>query len=409
MCFVSVSKNMIKISIYILLIITLVSCAGLGSFKGKNEGTAVDSRGNIIEIETGLSAKELFNIANGAMVRGQYDVAAENYRKIETNHPFSKYAEQSHMELAFVEYKMRHWDSAIAIIDRFISMNNTSELLSYAYYLRGLVNFNRGKSFFNKVLPHVHIDKDPVNIRYSYEDFKYVLNNYKNSPYVEDSVKRMRYLRNTLASYEIHVANFYFKRKAYMAVINRCNHLIEKYPNAPANMDALSFLEKSYEALQMTDSARDIRKIIKENDPNFESYYFQENIDNKIKKNILAVGDVADDIAVKMGFDIGEQVVDNFNGVYKVEYFTNDNLIEIPRNIKPQKYTIVHELNKEKDIVEINDEEINFLDYFSSKDNSDLIPKDIIAGDNESIIKEKSSELNKDIDPDNDTIELIEN
>lgn len=288
-------------------------------------------------------------------------------------------------------------------------MNNTSELLSYAYYLRGLVNFNRGKSFFNKVLPHVHIDKDPVNIRYSYEDFKYVLNNYKNSPYVEDSVKRMRYLRNTLASYEIHVANFYFKRKAYMAVINRCNHLIEKYPNAPANMDALSFLEKSYEALQMTDSARDIRKIIKENDPNFESYYFQENIDNKIKKNILAVGDVADDIAVKMGFDIGEQVVDNFNGVYKVEYFTNDNLIEIPRNIKPQKYTIVHELNKEKDIVEINDEEINFLDYFSSKDNSDLIPKDIIAGDNESIIKEKSSELNKDIDPDNDTIELIEN
>ena len=409
MCFISVSKNMIKISIYILLIITLVGCAGMGSFKGKDDGTVVDSRGNIIKLEEGQSAKELFDIANGALVRGQYDLAAENYRKIEANHPFSKYAEQSHMELAFVEYKMKHWDSAIAIIDRFISMNNTSELLPYAYYLRGLVNFNRGKNFFNKVLPHVQIDKDPVNIRTSYEDFKYILKNYKNSSYTKDALKRMTYLRNTLASYEIHVANFYFKRKAYMAVINRCNYLIEKYPNAPANMEALIFLEKSYKALLMTDHARDVRKIIDENYPNFKSSFFQEKIDNQIKKNILAVSNLGDDIAVKMGFDIREQVVDDFNGVYKVEYFNNDNLVEIPRNIKPQKYTIVHKFNKEKNIVEIDDEGRNFLDYFSSDDHAHLIVKDIIVGENELIVEEKGIELHKDIDSNNDTIELIKN
>jgi|TARA_B110000240_G_scaffold166178_1_gene187356 outer membrane protein assembly factor BamD len=400
---------MIKISIYILLIITLVGCAGMGSFKGKDDGTVVDSRGNIIKLEEGQSAKELFDIANGALVRGQYDLAAENYRKIEANHPFSKYAEQSHMELAFVEYKMKHWDSAIAIIDRFISMNNTSELLPYAYYLRGLVNFNRGKNFFNKVLPHVQIDKDPVNIRTSYEDFKYILKNYKNSTYTKDAVKRMTYLRNTLASYEIHVANFYFKRKAYMAVINRCNYLIEKYPNAPANMEALIFLEKSYKALLMTDHARDLRKIIEENYPNFKSSFFQEKIDNQIKKNILAVSNLGDDIAVKMGFDIREQVVDDFNGVYKVEYFNNDNLVEIPRNIKPQKYTIVHKFNKEKNIVEIDDEGRNFLDYFSSDDHAHLIVKDIIVGENELIVEEKGIELHKDIDSNNDAIELIKN
>ena len=400
---------MIKISIYILLIITLVGCAGMGSFKGKDDGTVVDSRGNIIKLEEGQSAKELFDIANGALVRGQYDLAAENYRKIEANHPFSKYSEQSHMELAFVEYKMKHWDSAIAIIDRFISMNNTSELLSYAYYLRGLVNFNRGKNFFNKVLPHVQIDKDPVNIRTSYEDFKYILKNYKNSSYTKDALKRMTYLRNTLASYEIHVANFYFKRKAYMAVINRCNYLIEKYPNAPANMEALIFLEKSYKALLMTDHARDVRKIIDVNYPNFKSSFFQEKIDNQIKKNILAVSNLGDDIAVKMGFDIREQVVDDFNGVYKVEYFNNGNLVEIPRNIKPQKYTIVHKFNKEKNIVEIDDEGRNFLDYFSSDDHAHLIVKDIIVGENELIVEEKGIELHKDIDSNNDAIELIKN
>ena len=288
-------------------------------------------------------------------------------------------------------------------------MNNTSELLPYAYYLRGLVNFNRGKNFFNKVLPHVQIDKDPVNIRTSYEDFKYILKNYKNSTYTKDAAKRMTYLRNTLASYEIHVANFYFKRKAYMAVINRCNYLIEKYPNAPANMEALIFLEKSYKALLMTDHARDLRKIIEENYPNFKSSFFQEKIDNQIKKNILAVSNLGDDIAVKMGFDIREQVVDDFNGVYKVEYFNNGNLVEIPRNIKPQKYTIVHKFNEEKNIVEIDDEGRNFLDYFSSDDHAHLIVKDIIVGENELIVEEKGIELHKDIDSNNDAIELIKN
>ena len=68
----------------------------------------------------------------------------------------------------------------LAIIDRFISMNNTSQLLPYAYYLRGLVNFNRGKTFFNFVLPHVQIDKDPFNLRNAYEDFNYVYKNYRN-------------------------------------------------------------------------------------------------------------------------------------------------------------------------------------------------------------------------------------
>ena len=406
------SKNMIKISIYILLTITLVGCAGLGSFKGKTEGTVVDSRGNIVSLEEDMSAKELFYIATGALKRGQYDLAAENYRKIEANHPFSKYAEQSHMELAYVEYKMKHWDSSIAIIDRFISMNNTSELLPYAYYLRGLVNFNRGTNFFNKVLPHVQIDKDPINIRTSYEDFNYILKNYKNSTYIKDSVKRMKYLRNTLASYEIHVANFYYKRKAYLAVINRCNYLIEKYPNAPANMDALFFLEKSYEALLMTDHARDVRKIILENYPNFESSFFEKEIDNKIKKNIVAVSKVADGIAVSMGFDIEEQIMDDFSGVYKVEYFTNENLIEIPRNIKPQKYTIVHKFNKEKNLVEVDDNAKSFLDRFSSEDNSDLIVKEVIVGknkENKLILDSKDIESNKDNHSDNANIELIEN
>ena len=110
------SKNMIKISIYILLTITLVGCAGLGSFKGKTEGTVVDSRGNIVSLEEDMSAKELFYLATGALKRGQYDLAAENYRKIEANHPFSNLKKNKYLNL----YHLKIFDDLLVIVWRLI-------------------------------------------------------------------------------------------------------------------------------------------------------------------------------------------------------------------------------------------------------------------------------------------------
>lgn len=384
-------KNMIKISIYILLIITLNGCT---SFKGKDENTQIDERGNVIYEDNSeiLSAKELYYKANAALKRKEYQNAIDEYRKIEANHPFSEFAEQSHIELAFAEYKLSRWDSAVAIIDRFISMNNTSKLLPYAYYLRGLVNFNRGKGFLNFILPHVQVDKDPVNIRNAYEDFNYVYKYYNDSEYSKDSLKRMVYLRNTLASYELHVANYYFKRKAYIAVINRCNYLIENYPNAPANIDALFFLKKSYELLLMTDNARNIDKIINKNYPDYKSVYFADVLENNVKRNILAISDRADDIAIGLGFDIEDQPLDDFSGIYRVEYFTNDYLIDIRKDSKPEKYSIIHKINNEKRIVE-KKENKNILNFFFSEDKSDLQVKDILVSEKKEITKNNDANM----------------
>ncbi|MDB2461221.1 outer membrane protein assembly factor BamD [Gammaproteobacteria bacterium] len=406
---------MIKNSIYILLIFLLAGCS---SFQGKEEGQKIDRFGNTINTEGKiLSAEQIYARAKSALKREQWEEAIESYREIESNHPFSEFAVQSHIELAFAEYKLKRWDSAIAVIDRFQRMNGTSKLMPYSYYLRGLINFHRGKNFTNYILPHVQIDKDPLNLRESYENFNYVFKNYKNSEYLKDSYKRMIYLRNTLASYELHVANYYFKRKAYIAVIGRCNYLIKNYPEAPANIDALLFLQKAYEAIMMKDSARDIEKIIKTNYPNYKSTYFKEVLDNKIKRNILAISEGADNIAIGLGFDIEDQVKDDFSGVYQVEYFNNENLIEIPRNIKPDRYVIKHK-KKNEDNVYIEEESLNILDYFSDDDQLDLNVKDIIVGDenngdsknkNTKNLKEKEIELLKSTVSENEIIELIKN
>ena len=404
-------KNMIKVSIYILLITILSACS---NFSGTDDDVIIDKRGNTKKkSDRILTSEELYSTAKSALKREQYDIAIENYRKIEANFPFSNYAEQSHIELAFAMYKLKRWDGAVAVIDRFISMNNTSKLIPYAYYLRGLTNFNRGKTFFNFVLPHVQVDKDPVNIRNSYEDFNYVYKKYKSSRYAKDALKRMVYLRNTLASYELHVANYYYKRKAYVAVINRCNFLIENYPNAPATIDSLFFLRKSYEMLLMKDSARLIDKVIEKNYPDYQSVYFNEILDNKIRRNLVAISEVADDIAISMGFDIEDQSPDNFDGVYNVEYFTNEKLVEIPRVIKPERYSIVHKINNEKISVKNSDEQMNILNYFFKEDKRDLYVKDIIVNskinnkNKETLNTQNISDKTKDIQIIDSEVEII--
>ncbi len=137
----------------------------------------------------------------------------------------------------------------------------------------------------------------------------------------------------------------------------------------------------------MKDNARDIEKIILTNYPDYESVYFQEVLDNKVRKNVLAISNAADDIAIWMGFDIDDQPIDDFTGVYKVEYFTNENLIEIPRRIKPEKYKIVHKKfkNDEDHIdeeVKDNEKKSSILNIFSSDDNPEVFAEDFVAKKN---------------------------
>ena len=171
----------------------------------------------------------------------------------------------------------------------------------------------------------------------------------------------------------------------------------------------------------MTDSSRMINKIIQKNYPNYESVYFSDILDNKVKNNAIALSEFADDIAIKMGFDIENQSVDNFSGIYNVEYFTNENLVEIPRNIKPERYSIVHTLNNKKISLEDDEEQINILNFFFKEDKTDLLVQDIIVGENNKKNKEtdvkknnptdlvnESNEKIKIIDSEDEVIQLLE-
>ncbi|MBH32461.1 MAG: hypothetical protein CMD90_02305 [Gammaproteobacteria bacterium] len=392
--------NKITFSIVLLFIISGCSWFDTGTEEEKIS-TDVDSK---------------YDLAVTSQKNKMYEDAIEAYREVQALAPFSPKAIQSQLNIAYLLYKERKYDDSIIEIDRFMNLNPTSRHMAYLHYLRGLVNFSRGKNFLNKVLPHVQDDKDPENLHNAFKDFETVITKYKNSKYASDSLRRMRYLRNTLSSYELHVANFYFKRKAYVAVINRCQYTIENYPESPKNADALIFLRESYKKLNMLNSYREIEKVIALNYPDYESPYFEKLKEEELKEDLIGLSKAADDITMWFGLDIAEQPGDDFSEDYIHEYFDNSETITMPLKKKSESYEVTkiyREGKKPKKDDEkgkkswwwFSDEKIEVKDFVKGDKNKDLINKEEVSNITiEKKIENKETENIEKLENDDESI-----
>ena len=104
-------------------------------------------------------------------------------------------------------------------------------------------------------------ERDQNAAKLSLQAFNDLLRRYPQSKYAEDAEKRQRYIINSLAQSEVNVARYYYSRKAYVAAINRAQTAIKEYSGTPAQEEALYYLVKSYDALNMKSLADDARRV----------------------------------------------------------------------------------------------------------------------------------------------------
>lgn len=207
------------------------------------------------------TAEQFYTEAKQALDEKRYEKAVKLYEKLEARYPFGKYATQAQLDVAYAYYKNDEPDSAIAAADRFIKLNPTHPNVDYAYYLKGLVNYNRGISFVDRFLPTDSSQRDPGSALDAYKDFEELLRRFPNSKYADDSKQRIISLRNNLAMYEIHVADFYMRREAYLAAARRCAEVIRKFERTQAVPLALQIMERAYRKLEMNDLADDAARV----------------------------------------------------------------------------------------------------------------------------------------------------
>ncbi|HTJ97804.1 MAG TPA: outer membrane protein assembly factor BamD [Rhodocyclaceae bacterium] len=221
---------------------------------------------------TGWSANKLYAEAKDALSEGAFDKSIKYFEKLESRYPYGRYAQQAQIEVAYAYYKQGEVASAIAACDRFIRLHPSHPNVDYAYYLKGLANFNEDLGMMGYISNQDLTERDPKAAKESFDAFRELVTRFPESKYTPDATARMNYLVNALASHQVHVATYYMKRGAYLAAINRAQTSLTTYPNAPANEGALFVMVKAYDAMGMNDLRDDAERVMRKNFPNSEYY-----------------------------------------------------------------------------------------------------------------------------------------
>lgn len=211
--------------------------------------------------------KDFYEAAQRQLKARQWELAIDNLQGLEENFPFGTYAEQAQLELIYAYYRNFEHEASSAAADRFIRLHPQHRNVDYAFYMKGLSSFTEGNGMFERFLPTDLTRRDPGAARESFAHFSQLLARFPNSTYAPDARKRMIYLRNLLARYEIHVANYYFKRGAYVAAVNRGRYVVENFQQTPAVPDALAVMVQGYHLLGMDDLGANPLTTLKHNYP----------------------------------------------------------------------------------------------------------------------------------------------
>ena len=199
------------------------------------------------------TAKQFYDEASKAMYSGEFESAIQNLETLEARFPFDPYAKQAQLDIAYSYYKFDEPDAAIGAADRFMRLHPRDPNIDYVYYLKGLVNFRRGTGVLDGWFPRDQAEHETETLHNSFNDFATLVRRYPDSKYAGDAYQRMIYLRNNMAEYEIHVADYYMRRQAYIAAANRGKYVIENYQRTPSVPTALVIMVRAYRELGAAD------------------------------------------------------------------------------------------------------------------------------------------------------------
>lgn len=214
-----------------------------------------------------LEPSILYKRGAQAAKAGNYEEAVATFEALVARYPFTPEARQGRLDVIHAYYKLGEKESAKDSAETFIRENPAHERLDYVWYLKGLIDFERTPYTVERWLRVDLTARVPKTAAESFESFKSLVENFPQSPYAAEGRRRMIYLRNRLAGYEMQVAHHYMDRGAWVAAAQRANLTIEQYDGAPAVMDALRVLIRCYNELNYKDLAENTEKVFRENFP----------------------------------------------------------------------------------------------------------------------------------------------
>lgn len=214
-----------------------------------------------------LTPEALYQQAESALRAGNYEESIRVYEALNARYPFTNQGRQSRLDIIYAYYRAGEKESAKDAAETFIRENPTHPRIDYAWYMKGLIDFERTPQAIERWLRVDLSERPPSTAADSLQSLRTVVERFPKSAYAGDARKRMVYLRNRLADHELSIARYYASRKAWVAAAQRSQQVIEDYDGAPAVKDALRLLIRSYNELEFTELAENASKVFVQNFP----------------------------------------------------------------------------------------------------------------------------------------------
>ncbi|WP_158583525.1 outer membrane protein assembly factor BamD [Salinisphaera sp. Q1T1-3] len=266
----------IVLALGVVATLVLTGCA---SDKGIDESgyskkPLVDRQGKKLK---SADAKRIYDSARDYLMHGQPGQALPLYAEVTARFPFSKYAPQSELETVAAHYQTTDYDQAVDAADRFIKQHPRNPHVDYAYYMRGLSNYARNQPGLLLANPD---KRNVVYLKQAFNDFSLLVKNYPDSVYAKDAQLHMIDIRNRVAEFDLRIAEYYQKRRAYVAAARRAEDIVTNYQGSTAVPRALEVMESAYLKLDQPDLAEDTHALLQTSYPNYllhrDEFYRQQ-------------------------------------------------------------------------------------------------------------------------------------
>jgi outer membrane protein assembly factor BamD len=214
-----------------------------------------------------MSETELYQGGLKSLQKHDYADAIAHFEAQEAQFSYGPDARSEQLIIIYAYYMNDDYPSAFSAAQRYIHLYPQGENVDYAFYMQGLSSYAEARTFLENYFPADMAERDLTQPKAAFAYFNDFVNQYPESVYAPDARQHMIFIRNAIARNDLHTAQYYYKRKAYVAALNRAHRVVYEYQGAPAIPEALVVMYNCYQQLALPKDAAATREVIAENYP----------------------------------------------------------------------------------------------------------------------------------------------
>lgn len=189
-----------------------------------------------------------------------YEVAAIEFQKAETQYPASPWAADALVMSAYSYYMDDDFASAILAIDRYMRFHPGHRDVAYMMYLRGMCYYRQVSD----------VRREPGMSAYALAEFQNLVNRFPKSQYAENAENKINILKNYIAGKVMYSARNDMKCENWPSAISRFQSVVSTAQETVMTPEAMYRLTECYTAIGLPEQANGYSEMLKLNFPDNE-------------------------------------------------------------------------------------------------------------------------------------------